>query len=356
MRILFYGGCHAAALRRIFERYAPDVEYVDHLTNFRIIRENAPVPYEDFRQFDWIIFSPILNKNEYNTIHVENFCRKNNIKYLKYPWLQWEGCFPAMKKTASAWWWCTGLDQLAAESPSFEAFREAVLFGNALAEEAVRNLEKTTTFLRRREADADVTISQFIADRYKDERLFLTPDHAAIPLYRYLVRQIADAIRCKMDESFYFSTEEVQPETEHPILPSVARALELRFVGGNFHNKFVFGDGRMALTEYLKMHFYKDDIRVATAKARTRLRADVSRTGGRVYSFQPTDKVLVRKLQVAKQGGYQSYELMTVMKASAQLHKCVPRGNMLYFYPAHWTFSRRAEPRKDSEEKAALAS
>lgn len=360
MRILFYGGCHAAALRRIFERYAADVEYVDHLTNFRLIRDKIPVPYEAMRRFDWVIFNPILNKEEYNTVNLEKYCHSNGIKYLKYPWLQWEGYFPTMKKASWEWyngWWYTGLDQLAAASVSFESFREDVLYGKALGDDAVQHFEVTTNLLKKNEANADLTVSSFIVDRYRDERLFLTPDHAAVALYRYIARQIAESISCKMDESFYFSNEEVQPEIQYPILPSVSKALGLRFVAGDFHNKFIFGEGGMTLTEYLKMHYYKSDIRIAIARSRTRLREDIEGSEeGRAYLFNPTDKVLIRKVHALKKGGYQSYEMMTPMKASPNLYKGMPRGSTLYFYPSHWTFTRRAAAHKDNEEKVAVSS
>jgi hypothetical protein len=360
MRVLFYGGCHAAALRKIFDRYAPEIEHVDHLTNFRLIQAKAPFPYSSLNRFDWVVFNPILNKQDYNTTNLREYCRGHGIRCISYPWLQWGGYFPGVTKTPPPWysgWWISGLDVVAEKAGSFDAFCDAVLHGNALAEDALSRLDATTTFLRRLESHADLSVVPFILDNFRDQRLFLTPDHANTALYKHLVWQIADALSCRIDESFYHSTREVQEGITMPILPSVGRALGLKFPAGDFENTFVLGHRVFSLVEFLKLHYYRKDIRSAWARTNTRLRSAIGPdAGGEPIMVKANDRLLVRMLPRDAASAYRQHDVLAALAGSAKLRKLVDRAvRGYYFYSQHWTYSRTLKPKVDVDEKLALA-
>jgi hypothetical protein len=345
MRILFYGGCHASALRRIFEEFGKDVEEVAHLTNFRLIRDRIAVPYEDFTKFDWVIFNPILNKEAYNTSHLEDFLKTHGVKFLKYPWLQWEGYFPKFEKAIFPWytgWWPANLDALPGAGDDFDRFREAVFAGDALIEQAQEHLEMTNRFLRRLEANVDLPVSDYVLANYRQRRLFRTPDHPATPLYQHLVRMIESATGCRVDESFYETAQEVQQGLQLPILPYVARALGLEFRSGDFEAVSLTGSGTIPLGEWLKMHFYKGDLTFATARAGTRLMRD-----GKAISASVGTRLLLRRLHGGDRPPYRRFEILGVIAGAPGVQKL--RGKAVEIYPSHWTVTQRLRPSAEDE-------
>jgi hypothetical protein len=362
MRILFYGGCHGAALRRIFERYGRNIEFIDHLTNFRLIRDKEPFPYDQVKQFDVICFNPILNKAEYNTIHLEAFCRTNGIRFFKYPWVQWEGYYPTMKRTSPAWytgWWSQGLDQLADNAPSFEHFAASVIEGDALRDETLKHFEKTTTFLRNLESNADLKISDFILNSHQSKRLFLTPDHATIDLYRFMAKAIAREIGISIDPSFDVTGQEPQAGLQLPVLPSIGRALGLTFSNaGDFENKFILGNAIVPLTTYLRMHRERSNIRYATSRANTRIRMSGKHVDEsaietlRVASLKAKTRLLViPNKRTSAKSPYRPFELIADLSASLP---AAALESYVHLYPQHWKFAERGKTLGDVEERTRL--
>jgi len=278
MKILFYGGCHAAALARIFKRYNSNATQIDHLTNFVLIRNQTPVPYDYIKKFDCVIFSPILNKKQWNTSFLEEFCSKEKILYLKFPWLQWNGYFPGVSKSTLSWypggWIHSSLCESASGFNNFEDFRQSVFHGDSLRDITLSNLEATTLELKKRESlgNVDIHISDFIINNFRDSRLFLIPDHATTVLYKFIIPQITEKVGIKIDESFFYTNTEIQSGVQIPILPAVARILELKFKVGDFEHHDYFKNTVFSLTEYLKMCYYSQSIIQIESKQRTLLK------------------------------------------------------------------------------------
>jgi hypothetical protein len=325
--------------------FGKDVESVAHLTNFRLIRDRIPVPYEDFKGFDWVIFNPILNKEAYNTAHLEAFLKANGVRFLKYPWLQWEGYFPKFEKAIFPWytgWWPGNLDTLPGTGEDFDRFRGAIFRGEALVEQAQEHLDMTNRFLRRLEADVDLPISDYIQANYRQRRLFRTPDHPATPIYQYLVRMIESAIGCRVDESFHETAQEVQQGLQLPILPYVARALNLEFRSGDFEAVSLTGPNTIRLGDWMNLHFYKEDISFATAKAGTRLiPADKAISAG------VGTRLLLRRLSGGDRPPYRRFEILGVIAGTPGVQKL--RGKAVDIYPSHWSLARTLRASAEDE-------
>ena len=78
MRVLNYGGCRAGVLRQIFDQYT-DVD-VDHITNYKMISARKTFPYEKLSEFDWVVYSPIKNKGEWNTEYLVENCKIRGVR------------------------------------------------------------------------------------------------------------------------------------------------------------------------------------------------------------------------------------------------------------------------------------
>ena len=275
MKILFYGGCHAASLKQIFDRYGQGVSISSSLTNYQLIRKKIPFPYQNISKYDVVIFNPIRNKESYNTLYLEEYLTKKNIPYFKYPWIQWNGYFPEYSNTKiGQWyqgWWPVFLDQLAKESDDRNHFVEKVYLKKDFEQLVLSNFNETTFRLSKNESDCEIKLSQFILKNYNHIRLFLTPNHPSSHLYKYLASKISDLINIKLDDSFEEIDDEVQSGSSLPILPFVKKVLNLSFPSGSFCNKFIFNSPSMSMKEYLYMIYTSSTIKKLIAKNNTRV-------------------------------------------------------------------------------------
>jgi|GEM_PF-1141576 len=240
LRLLFYGGCHAAVLRRIFLEFAEVNLQSDVIINFQLIPSGKPFPIWNLHNYDVVIFSPILNKEKYNTIHLLEECKRLRIKTVVYPWLQWNGYFPFAKKgrfcAAEAWYYgaIPGLDGVRNQ----EEFR--VLLDDAFSDTEAIETHLSTTSARLKsgevEGKCDVKIHEFVMDSYQSSRLFLTPDHPSKLLYNFVVHAISELTSIPISPSFYWSQEEPQYGVRLPIDPRVSDVLGLHFFDADYQN------------------------------------------------------------------------------------------------------------------------
>jgi len=258
LNVLFYGGCHAYVLKNTFNAFAPNGHSFDCLINFDLIRANEPFPWAKMKNFDAIVFSPIQHE-DYKTELLKKFCDDHGIKHIAYPWMQWNGYFPAVKKgdfLGGVSWQYPDLYGPKAKPPE----KRFILDNLDQSDEILRNFEKRH--------DVDVVISYFVRNNYRKRRLFLTPDHPTAFMYRYLVREIAEKLGIKLDASYWLSAYEPQAGIKLPIRPGVAEALELDFVDADFENSTAFGNMTLPWSGYVQLYELKGG-RVLEAKAAT---------------------------------------------------------------------------------------
>lgn len=361
MRVLFYGGCHGAALRRIFERFGDGLTHVDHLTNFQLIRKNLPVPYEQFTAFDVVVFSPIRNKADYNTVHLEEYLSSKGVRFIKFPWLQWEGYFPGMSRVSFPWysgWWPTALEAAGEQFPTFEEFRAAVYDGSVLHQEALRHFDLTTQKLRIAEEDCDVRVVDFILENFRNRRMFLTPDHAGVELYKHVASQIAQKIGCTLDPAFLESTVETQAGINFPVLPAVRRALGIGFPGGEFECNLFFGTTRFSMTEYLHLVYHRRQVLAAVAMANTRIyplaapEAAEGQVAGAGSHAKVGTSVLLQSTDHPRAKGFGTYRLVALHRGSKDT--AALGMNLVRLYNRHWSLGQSVESAEPEDEKASF--
>lgn len=260
-RILFYGGCHAATFKGIFARNCPDPDYAfDCIVNFELIASRAPFPYERLKDYEYVVFSPIENKEDYNTEKLLSACREEGIRTIVYPWLQWNGYFPYIRKgpfltTLS---WQHGLFPGFGALEDFDAFADAMSSALSDSNALDANLLATTERLRAQETrtGCDITVSDYILGNYARRRLFLTPDHPSKILYDYLAAELSGRLGVPLRESFFWSTFEPQHGIRIPIPPEVGTSLGLDFVDADYQNTLTgLGQRHVCYDEYQRISF-----------------------------------------------------------------------------------------------------
>ena len=260
MRILVYGGCHAAVLQRVLANYGPSDVDVQLITNFRLIASGKPFPFEAVDESDMVILNPILNRPEYDTKLVEARCDARGIPYFNYTWLQWNGYHPGFAQVRSDvynGWWCKAL---AAEAPNYASFADfyaTVEDGTILRDIIQAELTKTSNALRAREdaGDAHIRLTDYILENYRRQRLFLTPDHPSNVVYQYVFERLRDIAGLEIDIDLTTLDRELQYGVEVPVLPSVVQELDLEFEAREFCHRPTWGPVRFDLEEFALLHY-----------------------------------------------------------------------------------------------------
>jgi len=262
MRILIYGGCHAAVIRDILQNMlSPDAVHFSVLINFELIHAGTPFPYQQLIDIDCVIFSHIENKGEYNTTRLVNYCRQSGVKTLSFPWLEWHGYTPGATKGVFGHryqWYYPELEQLASSFGNFWSFHDFVLSSFPNNETLISGIERTTEMLLSMEERnaTDIKIADFAKARHRDSRLFLIPDHPSLSVYMHVVYQIIELLDLgSLIVGSY--DKEPQPELRIPIFPKVAQWLGLDFCDTVWIDTDRLPKTTATLTTYLQQYFYK---------------------------------------------------------------------------------------------------
>ncbi|RYE40651.1 MAG: hypothetical protein EOP24_40055 [Hyphomicrobiales bacterium] len=200
---------------------------------------------------DAVVYSPIRNKGEWNTSHLEERCRQLGIKTVTYPWLQWNGYFTNVAKPENLpphLWCLAGLIDLLEEGASLEQLLHEAEDGARFKDAAGPYSDYSFSELRKHEADIDIKISGFIEQEFRNQRLFLTPDHPTSAMYAWVCTQIAD--RLGVGIAFDVGPAQLHKDV-YPILPSIAAALGLNFSSTEFAIERP-SIGPLALDQYLR--------------------------------------------------------------------------------------------------------
>lgn len=263
MKVLFYGGCHADILRDLFRVSASGARHrFESLKNYELIESGTPVPYDYISEFDVVVYSPIARSGEYNTDRLTDFLDRRGIARLSYPWLEWRGYFTGISKKKPIGWHYQELVATAHAFREFDDFVRAVDGMDhavpAIAEEIGREVARTSQVLRWQEESnaTDIRVLDFIEENHRSARLFLTPDHPALALYKFVMAEIIRHTGLDADLS-RIPAAEPQAGLRTPILPFVARALGLEFSGEEFEDRrFTNSDAPVPLREYLRILFH----------------------------------------------------------------------------------------------------
>jgi hypothetical protein len=232
LNVLFYGGCHAPALERLFRAAAIGWHRFASLKNYELINAGKPFPYGRLKGFDAVVYSPIRNKSDWNTSHLVERCAEQGILTLSFPWLQWNGYFPGvveLEGRAPHLWSYNRFVDGAAEGGTAAYLLE--LARSAEAFSPLPHRDWSLSILEEHEAGVDLPISSFVRANYKAQRLFWTPNHPTLPLYRFVMQAIAERLGIRLKRSPHLK----EPHKDSLIiLPGVAEALELTFAGGDY--------------------------------------------------------------------------------------------------------------------------
>lgn len=261
MRILFYGGCHANILNKIFSAYCTTPDFESRLiTNYELIERGEKFPYDEIKGYDAVVFSPILNKGEYNTSNLLDFCRAHGLAAISYSWLQWNGYHPKSYKLPDVEWVYSELVTRRKDFQSFEAFTNWALDEFVSERDILENKTYSTKRLKENEAAAAVEIRlSDIVDRYhRSNLLFVAPDHPTTFVYKIVASKIAHRLDIELQQAFFDLESEFHDEQKLAVLPKVEKMLNLAFDDAESSIRLRFGESRFNLKEWLRLSYYAE--------------------------------------------------------------------------------------------------
>lgn len=231
MRVLLYGGCHALALKRLFDAAAIGKHEFTALQNFELINSGTPFPFDRLRDYDAVAYSPVRNKGEWNTSFLQARCVELGIKAVSFPWLQWNGYFPDVTdaNVAPHTWTYQKLAHMARNGAGIGELRDVALDPNGL--DPVNYAEYAFKILQENEGDLDFQIGEHVRRHFRDVRLFWTPNHPTLALYTYVLSQIARRLGLWIN---VFAKHQEPHSDALTILPGVAKSLGLKFQGDGY--------------------------------------------------------------------------------------------------------------------------
>lgn len=306
MNLLIYGGCHAAILKALIDDLGPpDRHTVDALINFQLIASGQPFPYEDLARYDAVLFSPIENKGSYNTIHLVQACADAGVAAIGFPWLEWRGYTPTAVK-GEFWgqrqWFFPDLFELRPDFAIFKAFAAFVRAEYPSNRTILSNSRYSTKMLVELENrnECPIRISSLIEERFRDRRLFITPDHPSIVVYRSVIEQAERILGTRLVTRWPEAMPEPQTEERTPMLPRVEACHDLRFTDP-YWRATNQPARNVDLDAYLALYFFHDGHELATARCSTRIFGKPRMaTAPEPIEIPPDTRVLIRRSGAAE--------------------------------------------------------
>ena len=317
-KVLLYGGCHALVLRDLLAAHFGDQVSATLLVNFELISSGRSFPYDDLRSYDVVLYSPIENKGDYNTIHLAEACRALGVEAVCFPWLEWHGYCPGAIKGQFKnrfQWRYPALVEAASSFDDFSTFVDwaIVEFPDDATIDA--SFATSTALLRASEAryDMQIRISDFILERHRYSRLFLISDHPSLTLYLHVLHQflriigIDGAVRCARLAQ---DGEEPQWRWRTPILPRVAERLDLRFSDARWTDDDIVPGRSFDLRSYLLLYYHRDSVILGPIGAAATATLPSS---GDERSVAPTTRLVADLLAIRDHRSRDEYRLLEVL-------------------------------------------
>ena len=270
MRILLYGGCHAQVLRDYLRAAFPADLDCTLIVNFELIRNGMPFPYESLQNYDFVIFSPIENKAEYNTDLLVAMCRRIGVPAICFPWLEWHGYCPGAAKGVFKhrfqWYYPGLIEKASVYRATFDEFCDDVI-ATFPDDDAIDSCFASSTVHFRaaeRRNEMSFSIAEFLLENFRKSRLFLVPDHPSGVCYQRVFSEVLRSmgtdpkeVACRIASVM---GDEPQWRWRMPIMPRVARRLGLDFEDTTWFDDEIVPGQPFDLRTYLSLYFFSDSV------------------------------------------------------------------------------------------------
>jgi hypothetical protein len=261
VRILFFGQCNALIMHQIFARFGTESAEIGLIDISRELREKGAVDYDTALRYQHVIYFPTEFGDDEHQAALERILYGTSTKFHVIPPLMFLGYFPGLQKTRWNSWSYRKFFDRRAEFDEYRNFERWALHESFERSEIAENVDTSNNLLMNYEAanECMVSIHRFISYNFLNKQLFLYPTHPSNFLYGYIASKIAEVLGIGLADSVMNFKGQMHPDAYTPILPVVAKYLNLGFSSEEYVLHYVMGERIFTINEWLKMLYFSAD-------------------------------------------------------------------------------------------------
>jgi hypothetical protein len=229
---VFLGNCHNLGIITYLNKSEEfrELYSVEYYTNWELLKYKINPPVESIKNCDLFIFQPLSAVYGcYSTYpdvpdSIGSFVKDDCIK-ISYPYTYFSAFWPIVQseQNKNRWLGWRPIHKLKTENLSDKDILNRYN-KNSIDWEYEKRFEETISILKEKEKYTDISISNFIVDRIKSERLFLIPQHPTSIIFLEIANQILKKLN--MSE---LSVSSIISENESNMLDSTYNRVDCKF-------------------------------------------------------------------------------------------------------------------------------
>lgn len=204
MNVVFYTNCQFHGLNYFLKKDIPCMN-TQYISNYKLIKNNLPIPFNIIERTDIFIFQPIDKKyGVYSTdknikdnimVHLPSHCKTISIPYIYNSslWILIPPCeidgyisnYPMMNKYINR----EPIEKLKIKGYSLDEVLE-LYFKGKIDFDYCNRFNESINILLKKEEMCDIKVAEFIRKNIKKHKLFLTQNHPTTCIYIHCVNQI----------------------------------------------------------------------------------------------------------------------------------------------------------------------
>jgi hypothetical protein len=246
LKALFIGNCQNGGLRNFlsFSQQFHNMFDTKWYANWQLIESQSSIPMKDVQEADLFVYQPLRPEHGcYSTdptvegsigYYVKDECIK-----ITHPYVFSSAFWPIVQagKNQNRWFGNEPIDKLINGGFSKSEVLD-LFFNNKIDWEYKKRFKQSIGILKGKESITDIKISDFIEENFKNQLLFLIPQHPTSIIFLNLANQVLERLNMKkLDESIIKTINDLEIEDSiydskskmFPLHESVINDFELNF-------------------------------------------------------------------------------------------------------------------------------
>lgn len=259
---LFIGNCQSSTLMNLLNRSNEFKNTFDTkwYANWQLIKDQSSIPIEDIKNADLVIYQPLGEVHGcYSTDpniegSIGSYIRPDAIK-ITHAYIYSSVFWPLVKQKQDngLWWGNEVIDKLKNNGISNSQILD-LYHKNEIDWEYQKRFNESLSILKTRESITDIKVSDYIENNYKNEILFLIPQHPTSKVFLNLANKVLKKLNMQeLDQNTVTSINDAGlPDSTYelssnmfPMHDSIIQGLNLKYVEKYLQNSNNFYEAQI---------------------------------------------------------------------------------------------------------------